>query len=94
MATRQGTRFSQVSEATADERRRFNRAIENGARVYIEPAQGGCYIIRYIDANWFYHTTVEGQSSFVYGMTWAGCNDAQWARLLRDAGVSRNPLFA
>lgn len=81
-------RLGSVTEASADERQRFNAAITAGATVML-PTFNGPYRIQYVDRDFWYHTDGNG-----VGQSWCGANDGTWASLLASAGIKRNPLFA
>lgn len=87
----QKARAEAVGAACMDEISRLNQAIVAGAVVtikvatYTEPLQ-----VSMVDANFLYYTP---KANGGFGFHWHGCNDGQWAEMLRMAGVPRNPLF-
>ncbi len=81
---RERERFEATMEAARDERERFNAAIQAGAEPILQTAFGP-YRVTAVNRDWWYSTSA--QRSF------CGCNDGDWADLLHQAGVVRNPLF-
>ena len=86
----QRERADAVTAAVADEMQRFNAAIRAGAVVRLGTHCGSHQVSHVSTGFWYY--TPEANGGF--GCSWAGCNDATWARLLHQAGVVRHPLFA
>ncbi len=86
-------RRERVREAVTDEHTRFNRALGNGAMVYMDTFAGR---YRVTGARGFDITSVpvyeDGREG--YQRTWMLANDGRWETLLKEAGVVRNPLFA
>lgn len=87
---------AQINLASIEERLQFNKAIENGANVYLRTQIGeyktGEYKVRYIDKDWQYHT--EGTCvKDLCGKIFEGCNDEVWADLLMQAKVERHKIF-
>jgi len=76
--------LSEVMAATGDEKARFNRAVRDGAVAYLDTFIGRRRIVS-VNTDWWYHDED--------GRGWCGCNDYDWAALLRQAGVARNRLF-
>ena len=83
-------RLAAVNEALHDERSRFNKAIDNGARVMLHTFNGD-YLVAFITPQFEYFTPT---SNGGWGNHWAGCNDGTWADLLKQAGVKRHPMWA
>lgn len=83
-------RSEAVTAACADEMARFNAAVRNGAVARLT-THCGTYDVAMVRADWFYITP---KANAGFGFSWAGCNDGVWADLMRQAGVTRNPLFA
>lgn len=81
-------RLQKVMAAIVDEKERFNTAIRSGAIVMLTTFNGP-YRVKYVDEEFWYHTDGNGG----LGQSWCGCNDGKWADLLRQANVTRNPLF-
>ena len=90
----QAERLDQITAALNDERARLNQAIGRGAQVIIT-THSGRYQVDAIDHNHWYQSHNEGSpKGFTNQHGWAGCNDAQWADMLKQAGLGRNELFA
>ncbi|KKL14133.1 hypothetical protein LCGC14_2518790 [marine sediment metagenome] len=87
-------RRERVHEAVTDEHTRFNKALGNGAMVYMDTFAGR---YRVTGARGFDITSVPVYQDGREGgdqRTWMLANDSRWAQLLKEAGVERNPLFA
>lgn len=75
-----------VSEACADEIARFNESVSRTPiRVNSPGALSHGDTVLYMSGDFWLKTN---------RMSWCYCNDGRWADLLRQAGVTRNPLFA
>jgi len=78
------------NEAAADERKRMNAAVAAGATVYVKTFVG-TYRLLSVTNDWWYATiSFDGKSS----RAWAGCNDGDWADMMAQAGLRRNPRWA
>lgn len=84
-------RLQAVFAAAADERRRMNEALHNGAAVVIRTFCGEYRVTAVSDDWWYSSLPVSGSRD---SRSWCGCNDGQWADMMRQAGIDRNPLFA
>ena len=89
MTSKTDRRLTAVREAVVDEQIRVNAAIKSGKVAHVQTFNGP-YVLRYVDSNFDYHT--DGNGGF--GQTWSGCNDGEWARIMRELGLDRNRLFA
>ena len=94
MRTQEKWRKEPWAIAAADERARFNAALERGAVVIITTFAGR-YVVTSVDDNFWYHSYPEGSSprDWAGKRSWAGCNDGKWEDMLKQAGVERNPLW-
>ncbi len=86
--TKTDPRTELVFAACQDERIRFNKAIQRGARVVLHTFSGD-YQVKYVDADWRYHTDGNGG----HGQSWCGANDGTWDNLMKQADCKRDPLF-
>jgi len=92
-AKRQRARMKAVGEACQDEIGRFNQALSAGAKVIINTAFG-MYRVHSVNHDFWYKTSPFNQApSFTNQRSFCGCNDGQWADMMQQAGVLRNPLF-
>ena|SRR2546426_10700649 len=77
-----------ISAALQDERLRLNAAIVDGGVVMIRTFSGS-FAVNYVTTDWSYVCgTGRDQKLF------CGYDDDEWADLLQQAGVPRNPLLA
>lgn len=82
-----------VHEACEDERARMNQAVHAG-KVVIVKAIGDRYVLDSVTPDWWYRTYPEGSRPDGWNLrSWAGCNDGDWAGMMEQAGLERNPLF-
>ena len=93
-ATRaRNTRLAQVKAALTDERYRFNLALSQGVKVILKTCFGDYQLIA-VDPDHWYTTCRPNNSGDAWGhRSFCGCNDGAWADLLRQANVTRHPLF-
>lgn len=86
-------RMAQIMEALADEKARFNHEIASGTTIILQTTFGP-YTVDGVDQDFWYHTHIAGEERHnLNSRSFAGCNDGKWADLLRQAGVTRHPLF-
>ena len=78
-------RLDNIKIALTYERTRFNVALAYGTKVTLTTAFGDFTVESVDSEHWYY--TKEGRS-------FCGSNDGKWTDLLRQAGVTRHPLFA
>ena len=75
--------------ALQDERIRFNQAIRDGAKPILYKEIGSfraqAFTVTGVDHCHYYQTLDRRQ--------FGGCNDVEWADLLEQAGVERNPIL-
>ena len=91
---RQATqRLTLVREAVKDEHARVNQAVSQG-KVALVHTFCGDHVLDSVDSEFWYHTHKVGQSNtYMNTRSWAGCNDGDWADIMRQLGLERNPLF-
>jgi hypothetical protein len=77
-------RLAAISEALADERRRFNEAVARVALATLRTAFGP-YVVKFVNADhWYACYPVGGRPDDHFsGRSFAGCNDGAWEDLLR-----------
>ena len=94
MTTREAkARAQAVHEAILDESARLHESIERGATAVLATAFGPHQVDRIIGDMWAMCYPVGSRPGAFTNRSFALCNDDAWADLLRQAGVSRHPLF-
>jgi hypothetical protein len=82
-----------VNEAAQEELNRMNESVQSGKTVLVKTFLGN-YVLDYVDNDWWYHTHPQGQtSSWMNQRSWCGCNDGDWAEMMKQAGLDRNYLW-
>lgn len=78
------------NEAAADERKRMNAALAAGAVVYVNTFLGTYRLLSVTNEWWYATISLDGRTN----RAWAGCNDGDWADMMAQAGIPRNPRWA
>ncbi len=87
-------RLAKVTEALMVERMAVSQALSNGKKITLTTAFGEYELVR-VSTDMWYGTYPVGQIRNQFShRSFAGCNDGQWADILKQAGVARHPLFA
>lgn len=80
--------------ASKDERDRANAAIAAGGVAIIDTFVGS-YRVTGVTSDWWYAShPADKAPDWANTRSWAGCNDGQWADILRQLGVVRNARWA
>lgn len=87
-------RSEAVKAAVADEMTRFNAALADG-KTAILPTAFGPYRVQSVNSEWWYccYPAESKSNNWLSQRSFAGCNDGDWADLLAQVGVARNPFF-
>lgn len=82
--------MEKITTALADEIGRLNAAIRSGAHVEL-PTFNGAQVVGFVRADLSVHCPKDNGG---FGYSYMIANDGRWSDLLRQAGVTRNALFA
>lgn len=86
-------KHQRIMAAAKDERDRMNEAVHNGKEIIVKTFCGN-YTLDYVTDDWWYHTHPQGQTSnWMNQRSWCGCNDGDWAEMMKQAGLKRNHLW-
>ena len=86
-------RYELVNQAVTEELARVNKRIADGAVAYVHTFCGD-YQLDYVTREWWYITHPKGQSkNGLNQRSWAGCNDSDWADIMKQLGEARNEYF-
>jgi hypothetical protein len=88
-------RLDRCKEALAEEVVRVNRVIRHGVVIVLKTGFGPYQLdgVSRVDGMDYTTHPAETTKSWSNTRTFMGCNDGQWAEIMRQAGEGRNPLF-